>query len=137
MGGGHLLRRSPCRNQLLHTALLALADQSLSFARKPGASVRFSPFADIRPRRMKSMIFATPGLRGLCGFDKVTQRAGRGCSSACAPFGFQREQIIFEGLQDLSANWYTENRRAFLPVLAGADNSWRSVGYLRHTKTVR
>jgi len=50
---------------------------------------------------MKSMIFATPGLRGLCGFDKVTQRAGRGCSSACAPFGFQREQIIFEGLQEL------------------------------------
>src|SRR6516162_9055080 len=39
------------------------------------AKVRNPPFADIRPRRMKSMIFATPGLRGLCGFDKVTERA--------------------------------------------------------------
>jgi hypothetical protein len=43
MADGHLLRRSPCRNQLLHTALLALADQSLSLRRN---LMRVSGFPD-------------------------------------------------------------------------------------------
>jgi len=72
MGDGHLVRRSPCRNQLLHTALLALADQSLSFAQKPGANVRFpSTAADFRtmqdgPQSTLSSLASIDGNIGPC-----------------------------------------------------------------------